>query len=299
MKSSFACSLSIALLSSVAMTASACVQFGYGEIDASKTASVGSRWLIRYFIHVDDFSSLKIGQEVVEEKLHAEQERGETRTVLPFHHLFVPKIAVRLPPINFAIQELGIVQIEFDRGGRVTTGNTIGAELRGEFDDRNYLLLVPQRSASGPPYRLADRFRGWSDPMREFTPAFCAGGDSVRYRKRHANAVFGITDNFGCREWSYQLLDETRPYIDVTSYERKESVMREFYGWAPFDGPRKPVIGMHNSMWVCLLDCPQGAAPGIIPDIAKWCRENGYPIPKRPKKNPMFPDADFPYDYEE
>jgi hypothetical protein len=32
---------------------------------------------------------------------------------------------------------------------------------------------------------------------------------------------------------------------------------------------------------------------------SRWSKENGYPIPKRPKKNPMFSNADYPYDYDE
>jgi hypothetical protein len=217
---------------------------------------------------------------------------------LPFDQLFTPTLTAHLPPIGFAVQELGMVKIEFDRTGCVQTPNASGSNLRGAIDDKNYLLIVPQSPASGTPYRLGDRFRGWSDPMREFAPAFCNGDDDFRYRNGFDLRKYGM-GNFGCREWSYQLLDETRPYIDVTSYERKESAIREFYGWAPFDGPRKPVIGKHIAAWVCLLDCPQGAPPGIIADIAKWCKENGFPIPKRPRKTPMFPDADFPYDYDE
>jgi len=298
MKSPLISVLWFALLFSFAPAAISCPPPTCKELDP--TARPAERpWMIRYFIHVDDFTSLKIEKEVVEKILQDEKERGRIRTVRPSGHLFTPVLAVHLPPIGFSVQEIGIVHIEFDRSGQVTTENASGQKLQGAIDDRRYLILEPEQPAGGPPFYLAEHFRGWSDPMTVFAPAFCTGGDDLRYRKGFDASRNGVIGNFGCREWSFQLLDKKRPYIDVTSYEPKETLIKEFYGWAPFDGPRKPVIGKHNTSWVCLLDCPQGAAPGIIADIAKWSKENGYPIPKRPKKTPMFPNADFPYDYDE
>ncbi|HEY0062018.1 MAG TPA: hypothetical protein VGC21_07850 [Telluria sp.] len=299
MKISFSSMFVLSILSSVLLPAISCDYSGCKESDAPMTAAAGNPWLIRYFIHVDDLSSLKIGMEVIEEILEEDMRNGQVRSPRPSDHLFAPTLAVHLPPIGFAVQEIGIVEIEFDRSGRVTTENTRGVALQGAFDDLHTFVLAPQSAEGGPPYRLASRFRGWSDPMAEFSPAFCTVTDDIRYRKGFDASKFGSIGNFGCREWSYQLLDESRPYIDVTSYGRKGASIKEFYGWAPFDGPRKPVIGKHVTTWVCMLDCPKGASPGIIADILKWCKENGYPVPQRPRKTPMFPDADFPYDYEE
>ena len=39
--------------------------------------------------------------------------------------------------------------------------------------------------------------------------------------------------------------------------------------------------------------CPNGEAPGIIPDIKLWAARNGWPVPKRPKKQPMFFDREY------
>jgi hypothetical protein len=298
MKTPLVSVLSFALLFSFSPAAISCPPPTCKELDPTKRPA-GRPWTVRYFIYVDDFESTKIGKMVAEKIIEEERKNSKFRAVRPFKHLFTPALAVYLPPVGFSVQELGIVQIEFDRDGMVTTENTSDQRLQGVIDDGKYLVLETEKPADGPPFYIADWFRGWSDPMREFTPAFCTVDDDRRYRKGFDAAKYSDIGNFGCREWSFQLLDRNRPYIDVTSYERNETFIKKFYGWAPFDGPRKPVIGRHYKSWVCLLDCPQGAAPGIIADIAKWVKENGYPIPKRPKKNPMFPNADFPYDYDE
>jgi hypothetical protein len=54
----------------------------------------------------------------------------------------------------------------------------------------------------------------------------------------------------------------------------------------------KPLIGNDENTWVCLHECPDGAAPGVIPDIKAWTEKRGWPLPKRPKKQPMFPDIE-------
>ncbi|WP_434516299.1 hypothetical protein AB6Q56_06615 [Dechloromonas sp. ARDL1] len=103
--------------------------------------------------------------------------------------------------------------------------------------------------------------------------------------------------SFGCREWSYYLQSDKHPYIDVTSYGKDQfgpySYIRPILGWGRFDIPPKPVIGKHGKVWVCLHECPNGEAPGIIPDIKAWAKANNWPVPKPPKKQPMFPDREF------
>lgn len=154
--------------------------------------------------------------------------------------------------------------------------------------------MCTRQPADGPPFHLADRFLGKSDLIRKITPAFCSIDDYLRYRKGFDGSRYGRMGNFGCREWSFQLLDMKRPYIDVTSYERKEAVIKAFYGWAPFDRPRKPVIGMHAKTWVCLLDCFQGAAPGIIIDIASGAKRMVSRSPNGLRRTPCFQIRLFP-----
>jgi len=93
---------------------------------------------------------------------------------------------------------------------------------------------------------------------------------------------------FGCREWAYQLYDNKRSYIDVTSYLRTPWIY-SFLGWARTED-KKPVIGLRRETWICLFDCPNGEQPGPIPDIAVWAAKNGWEPPQRPKKVPLFPD---------
>jgi hypothetical protein len=104
-----------------------------------------------------------------------------------------------------------------------------------------------------------------------------------------------FSTTFGCREWAYQLYDDARPYIDVTSYVPKGKTfehgtyIREFIGWGRF-GDKKPIIGKHRAVWYCLYDCPNGEQPGPIADIKAWAQKNGWPVPKPPTKVPTFPD---------
>ena len=64
-------------------------------------------------------------------------------------------------------------------------------------------------------------------------------------------------------------------------------------GWGRFDVPPKPVIGKAFDTWVCFYECPNGEAPGIISNIKAWAKANSWPVPKPPKKQPMFPDREF------
>ncbi|QDL52742.1 hypothetical protein [Rhodoferax aquaticus] len=84
-----------------------------------------------------------------------------------------------------------------------------------------------------------------------------------------------------------------QPYIDVTSYHDKvgkKGTIGHFIGWAGFDDPVRPVIGKFGDRWVCLHECPDGAAPGPIEDIAQWTTRRGWPLPK---PGPYFVDSKF------
>lgn len=84
-----------------------------------------------------------------------------------------------------------------------------------------------------------------------------------------------------------------QPYIDVTSYHDKagkKGTIGHFIGWAGFDDPVRPVIGKFGDRWVCLHECPDGAAPGPIDDIAQWTGQRGWPLPK---PGPYFLDSKF------
>lgn len=116
----------------------------------------------------------------------------------------------------------------------------------------------------------------------------------TRYKRGFSAKEYSVDGNFGCREWGYYLQNNEIPYIDVTSYGKdKTTYIRPVIGWGRFDVPPKPIIGKHGKVWVCLHECPDGDAPGIIPNIKVWAKKHGWPVPKQPVKQPMFPDSQF------
>jgi len=196
-----------------------------------------------------------------------------------------------------------VVLIEFDKEGFVTTKNTHPTPLRGRLNRLQSLVLSAGDGPRDRTYHLAIWFTGIGDASTHWAPAFCntdqqpdpamVRSDGYLYGKYYKADEFSTT--FGCREWAYQLYDDQRPYIDVTSYVPKGKTfpsgtyIRDFIGWARF-GDKKPVIGKHEDTWYCLHDCPGGAQPGAIPDIKAWATDNGWPVPKPPTKAPTFVD---------
>jgi hypothetical protein len=73
------------------------------------------------------------------------------------------------------------------------------------------------------------------------------------------------------------------PLIPVT-------YVRRFIGFSRYQDPPKPVIGNHKGTWVCFNDCPDGDAPGIIPDVQAWVAKHHWPMPRKPKSVREFMD---------
>ena len=42
-----------------------------------------------------------------------------------------------------------------------------------------------------------------------------------------------------------------------------------------------------------------GETPGIIPSIKAWTAKHHFPMPKRPRKQPEYPNSDFKDDIDE
>lgn len=84
---------------------------------------------------------------------------------------------------------------------------------------------------------------------------------------------------FYCNDWSEQLANPNRPWIDVTSYEKRGPRVRKFQGYGLF-GVTKPVVGKHYKTWICFADCPDGK-PGPIADIKAWSKQYGLPVENR------------------
>lgn len=254
-------------------------------------------WNIRYFI------------EVTEEPWKSRKARHASENALPdqdyffWSEFFEPVATVTAAPSEaFGPQVFDVALIQFDADGFVTTGHSHPGPLRGRLNQSLYLTLSAGDGPKDRIYNLAIWFTGLGDASTHWAPAFCktnqqpdpvqVRSDRYLYGKSFKASEFSTT--FGCREWAYQLYDDSRPYIDVTSYVPKSKTskgtyIRDFIGWARF-GDMKPVIGKHEDTWYCLHDCPNGSKPGAIPDIKAWAASNGWPVPKPPTKAPTFVD---------
>lgn len=199
-----------------------------------------------------------------------------------------------------------LMLVEFDKAGNVTSPHSAGVPLRGQISTLGSRLPVHLSAgplASDPQYKIGDWFQGFGDSSTGWAPTYCsfdetpaASSDGPKYYKY--NPKFKpepLSETFGCREWAYQLYDDARPYIDVTSYVPRTkqyphgAYIRNYIGWARFDD-RKPVIGKNGADWICLHDCPDGEGPGVIADIKAWAAKHGWAAPRPPKHMPMFPD---------
>ena len=186
---------------------------------------------------------------------------------------------------------LSMLLITFDQKGLVTSPYDWKPGLTGHINRLMEVSLAIGNSPSDLIFNVGTWYTGVSTSELHYIPAICSYKDMERRYKRgfKPDAVDG---GFGCREWGYYLKSDAHPYIDVTSYyEDGGTYIRDFIGWGRFDIPPKPVIGKQGKAWMCLHDCPNGAAPGVIPDIAAWAKQQGWQVPKRPKKMPLFPDV--------
>ncbi len=205
---------------------------------------------------------------------------------------------------NIIDKQLTVVLIEFNRDGLVTTPHSFGRPLYGKLHRLLHFQLSPGEYATEPRFHLGYWFMGLSEGSIEWAPGFCSGDDIPSpFSATDGAYLYGPkfrlnsqSNTFGCREWTYQLYNRDRPYIDITSYVPKDesfdkgAYVRDTFGWSRFEDPRKPVIGKYEDHWYCFLECPGGEAPGRIPDIQAWAKKNGWSVPKPPTRVPVFPD---------
>lgn len=200
-------------------------------------------------------------------------------------------------------EKLDVVLMEFDENGFVTTPHSHSSRLRGRINRIRALVLSEGEEIKSKQFHVASWFTGIGDSSTHWAPGFCLSRDMRHpwadtdefypYGRAFVKGEYSTT--FGCREWAYQLYDDERPYIDVTSYVPKTvdspdgTYIREVLGWARF-GDKKPIIGKHERTWYCLYDCPGGGKPGPIADIKAWAVRNGWRPPRPPTQSPTFPD---------
>ena len=187
---------------------------------------------------------------------------------------------------------IAIAPMTFDSGGRVLNMQHFAAKLSNI--DR-FVLTRPDQPKSKP-YAFGDWNQGIPGDA-SFSPAFCTTLDSHRY-DAHWNRN-DYRGNVGCREWTAQLYRPEQRYIDVTTYSRVGNFIGELTGWARFEDPLRPIIGMHGNQWLCLHECPAGEQPGVIPNIHEWTRKHNFPMPERPARQPVYPNANYKDDLNE
>lgn len=256
-------------------------------------------WDLRYVLRIKEQESWNISRENAV-KRNAEPGRKH----FSWSALFQPAYEIPVVQLKATLEPaFSVVPIEFDKAGNVTTPNTSPTPLRGKLSKLFYIDLVDGENQSYREYTLGNWFTGLGDVSTHWAPALCDGMEmpnavTVRFDTYLYGKLFKAhsqSKTFGCREWAYQLYDDNRPYIDVTSYVPKDELfkegayIRDVMGWARF-GDKKPVIGKHENTWYCLYDCPNGEAPGQIADIKAWAHANGWQVPKRPTKSPTFVD---------
>lgn len=256
-------------------------------------------WEMRYFLLVKELYVWE------HSKQRAVKDNAKPNTTyFQWEEFFDPTTTLLAKPSEFfGEQKFAVVTMEFDKQGFVTTANNHPAPLRGRLNLLRKFVLSGGEGPTDRQYNLAHWFTGIGDASTDWAPGFCdvdqrpdaAQVKSSSYLYGSLYEVDESRTTFGCREWAYQIYNDERPYIDVTSYVRegktypKYTYIRDFIGWARF-GDKKPVIGKHEKDWYCLHDCPAGDKPGLIPDIKVWAAKNGWTVPKPPTKAPTFVD---------
>ena len=246
-------------------------------------------WPIRYVLFVDNAESIRRRIPAAHQE-NVDRELGKRKSLYLFYEeLFEVTTTIKVS----GREPVGLVLLTFDNAGQVITPYRHSVRLSGKLDEIGSLVLLANvwGDQLNRPFYFADwRYVPGADYI---SPAVCAGHDDARYRPQW-QAVVNYMGNFGCREWTAQLYDKERPYIDVTSYEGRDMYIAPHVGWSRFEDPPKPVIGRHGRVWLCLHECPAGEQPGIIPDIKKWAAKHGFPLPKRPARQPEFPNSNWP-----
>lgn len=250
-------------------------------------------WEIRYVLFAEE-ARRRQSKTTVAREFNAEQEApGKEKIYLSAAALLEPTTMLAVP----GAQPIAVVVLAFDRAGHIVNHKGALGKMSAKRNMLDVLVLINDDAPGARPYDLADWAQGIPGDVT-FSPAVCSSYDD-RYRYKDDWSINDPSGNFGCREWTAQLYARDQPYIDVTSYSPRGTFIGELVGWSRFEDPPKPVIGRHGKTWLCLHECPAGEKPGVIPDIKAWTARHGYPMPERPRKQPLYPNADYKDDLDE
>lgn len=283
-----------------------------GAPDETAVRWIERPWEYRYLLHVDQDDNWASVRRVFAKGL-AKDPSKSGRWGEPVAQNFDPQFALPLHD-EYATRHLNVLRLDINQDRTLVQKNLKGDTLRARLNWLRYVVLTPQDEQ--PSYVIDFGFffmgaQGASDPR--YSPAICSlsFGDStpVDGQGRYASKFDPWRQGyFGCREWTAQLYDKDRPYIDVTSYEMipnddvpvkkgkkplliPVTYIRPFVGFSRFSDAPKPVIGNHKGQWYCITDCPAGDVPGPIADMNAWVARSGWTIPKKPQNVREFMDA--------
>lgn len=250
-------------------------------------------WEFRYVLAIQSPDTYALRQRLGKKRL-SDLRAGAVQAVEAIFPLTID-IVTDLEGYRGDDKAVGAVLIGFNEKGAVLSRYDWSHHLYGRLTRIRELVLTHGDGAQDLQFHLGYWYTGRSDEEFDYIPAICSLDDEDRrYKKGYFADSLDRVGNFGCREWGYYLQNPQIPYIDVTSYgSDKSTYIRPVTGWGRFDVPPKPVIGKHGDVWVCLHECPNGEEPGIIPNIKLWAARNGWPEPRAPKRQPMFPDREF------
>ncbi|MCX9158214.1 hypothetical protein OPU71_18985 [Niveibacterium sp. 24ML] len=284
-----------------------------GMLSTAQAQERGSRvwieraWEFRYILKIGEPSWFAVSAKQGKDELAKGDPLGyyEPESIMPDVKTFeIPN------EYNEYDNKVSTLLMSFSEQGEVISPYDWPHKLFGRINRIRGVVLAPGNGPNDLQFDVGEWFTGHTADDTLYIPAICSGDDERRYTKGYQAEAYDRVGNFGCREWAYYLMSADYPYIDVTSYTwgeddtkkrnkagkyplRREAYIRPVIGWGRFDVPPKPVIGRHGTNWVCLHECPNGDAPGIIPDIKAWAAKNGWPVPKAPKKMPLFPNKQY------
>lgn len=260
------------------------------KLDPSRTWSKIT-WQIRYLLFVDTAANRIKSTQIAHRRNTADTQKINEHTYLDSDELLT-QIDIFATP---AAPSIGVTVLAFDKNGNVITNDRALRGFTARLSAISSLVLMRKDAADVKPYSLME----WSQGIpgnTSFGPSPCTFWDSQRYKNDWESGRY--PGDFGCREWTAQLFDDQRPYIDVTTYTKRGNFIGQFVGWSRFKDTPKPVIGMNGKTWLCLHECPAGELPGAIHDIRAWVRKHGYPMPVRPQYQPEYPNRDYQDDIE-
>lgn len=248
-------------------------------------------WEIRYLLFVDTQQRYAEADRLARVHNASDGKSGKKHVYLDAREL-IKATATFVTPKAPSIA-LGV--ITFNPQGQVTNKNKELGKFSAKLSVLESLVLIKNSQPEMKPYKLLYWSQGIPGNL-SFGPAPCSFLDSLRYEDGWKSGEY--PGDFGCREWTAQLFEDERPYVDVTTYTERGNFIGEFVGWSRFKDAPKPVIGMNGQTWLCLHECPGGEKPGVISDIRTWTSKHGYPMPVRPRYQPEYPNRDFQDDIE-